>query len=292
MKNIPCKDGIIYHYVKKYRRRRLVTVLILVLLLCVYAFFSRAYLANAFAGASELNTERFAKEVQTREVGEEFELHRSESVQIDTYALKAYSYWQDIAYEFDVRLENPQSTGIVYTTQNTDPAAEDLNMESAVLYTADIGGITTLVLAYPHNILQNGDTVCGVFTRPARIIEHDIAKSPLFDSDSEICAYVLDTRGISMESQFADIVFCTLLLLLILYLLIRLICQYVNPLFSPTYRGIDKYGNLTETVTGVEKELSGKVTNCRIKGKIVTDNWIITKDTFKLKIVKNHMKKH
>ncbi len=292
MKNVPCRDGIIYRYAKKYRRRRLITVVILICLLCAYAFSCRAYLSNAIFGSQTLDEERFEKEVQTRELGEEFELHRSEPQTIDAYALKAHSYWQDSDYEFDVKLKNPVRTDIVYTTANTDASADDRSMESAVVYAAFVGSVRTLVLAYPHHDLKDGDTVCGVFTGIPRIIEHDIAKSPEFDAESKICAYMLDIRGISMESQFADIVFCTLMLMLILYLAIRLIFQYVNPLLCPTYRSIDKYGDIGDIVENIESQLAGRVKNNKIKEKTVTENWIVSEDTFKLKIVKNHMQKH
>lgn len=292
MKLIPCKDGIIYHYVKKYRRRRLITVLILAVLLFAYAFSVRPYLANAFLGPEVLDAERFASEADMREVGEPFELHRSESTAIESYALKAYSYWQDMDYEFNVTLSAPERTDIIYTTANTDSTAADADMESAVIYTASIGGVKTLVLAYPHQELKDGDVVCGVFTAPARIIEHDIAKSDAFEADEMICEFMLDIRGISMESQFADITICIMLLMLILYLTVRLIFQYINPFTSPTYRGIDKYGDLAETVVKIEKQLCKAVDGKNIKEQIITENWIVSRDTFKLKIVKNHMQKH
>jgi len=255
-------------------------------------YFTRAYLLNAAFGADKLNVTRFSSEVETKNVGEEFELHRSQSTIIENKALKEMSYWQDNVYEFDVVLSDVKKTQIAYTTANTDSTVEDQSMESAVVYTANIGDVKTIVLAYPHHNLKDGDKVTGIFTEIPLIINHDIAASEEFSAKERICVYMLDIRGITMESQFFDIVFCTLMLMLILYFAVKLTVQYINPFAAPTYKQLYKYGKTIDVVGSIEEQLSMKNIGAEIKGTVITENWIVSRDTFKLKIVRNHMQKH
>lgn len=288
MRKSNAAEGMIYKSMKKHRTRFLVTEIFLIALLLLYFIMCYEYISNVFMGAAAFDEAKFASETETIAVGEPFELHRSDNVSISDYALRPDSYWQENKYEFDVKLENAQKLPVSFTNATTDTGDDSESDEiSTNLYIAQINGIKTLVLCYPHQDIASTDTVTGIFTSIPLVVAHDVAGCGAFASDDEICSYMLDTRGIEMESETFDVVFCLILLLVIIFLGIKLIIQYTDFHRTPTYSQLAKYGEIQE----IEEQVEGELTlGVRKKKKTVTENWIVSEDTFKLKIVKNHLK--
>jgi len=280
--------GTIYKSMKKHRVKFLVIEILLIVLLVGYFAATYEYISNIFVGGVAFDEARFAKEAETIAVGEPFELHRSDDVSINDYTLRPDSYWQDNHYEFALDLKSAQKLGISYSNRTTMTGTDETYDEiSSCLYLADIGGIKTLVLAYPHQDLSAIDTIDGIFTSIPLIVAHDVAASGAFAPTDEICQYMVDTRGIEMESERFDLVFCTVLFGIIIYLAAKLVLQFADYHHTPTYRQLAKYGPIDEIEAQVEAELAAAR---KEKRQLVTENWIVSEDTFKLKIVKNHMK--
>lgn len=279
-------NGIIYKSMQKHRRRFLIIEILLAVFLIWYFVMCQEYIINVFQGAVDFDEARFASEVATLEVGEPFELHRNDDISINDYAIRADSYWQDDKYEFNVSLKNVQKLDVDFNneTTGTDGRGDEI---SSNMYVADIGGIKTLVLTYPHTHLASEDAICGIFTSIPLIAAHDVAKSKMFNPTDEICAYMLDTRGLEMESESFDLLFTSVLLIVVIYLGIKLWRQYRDYLRTPTYRQLTKYGDAKDIAYKIETELADGV---KEKKRLVCENWIVSEDTFKLKIVKNHMK--
>ena len=280
--------GAVYKSMKKHRVKFLVIEILLMVLLVSYFLGCYEYISNIFIGGVAFDEARFAKETETIAVGEPFELHRSDDVSINDYAIRPDSYWQDNRYEFALDLGSAQELGISYSNQTTMTGSDDIYDEiSSKLYVANIGGIKTLVLAYPHQNLSGTDTIDGIFTSIPLIVAHDVAASGAFAPTDEICKYMIDTRGIEMESERFDLVFCTVLFGIIIYLAAKLALQFADYHHTPTYRQLAKYGPIDEIEAQVDAELAAAR---KEKRQLVTENWIVSEDTFKLKIVKNHMK--
>ena len=76
-----------------------------------------------------------------------------------------------------------------------------------------------------------------------------------------------------------------------MFLVFKVVIQYINPLSTPTYRNLEKYGDIKTISDDVEDQLAKLgVTNIKKKKPVVTDDWIISEEPFKLKIAKNHAK--
>ncbi len=288
MRKKQSSQGTIYKSMKKHRVKFLVTEILLIVLLAGYFSGCYEYISNIFIGGVAFDEARFAREVETVEVGEPFELHRNDNLSINDYALRPDSYWQDNRYEFALNLKHAQKLGLSYNNQTTGSGSDETYDEiSSNLYVADIGGIKTLVLTYPHQNLAEIESIDGIFTAIPLIVAHDVAASGAFKPTDEICKYMIDTRGIEMESENFDLIFCAVLFGIIIYLAAKLALQFMDYHSTPTYRQLAKYGLIDEIEAQVDAELADAR---KEKRQLVTENWIVSEDTFKLKIVKNHMK--
>lgn len=276
----------IYKAMKHYRTKFTVITAVLAVIFVWYFAVAFPYISNVMTGASAFDESLYAENAQMREVGEEIELHRNDATNIPEFALKDSSYWQGAKYEFTVPIEKAQNLGIAYTNATTGTGSEEnADMTSAVLYRAKVGGKDTLILAYPHEDLENMTEVTGIFTSIPLIVEYDVAKNENFSSDDEISVYMLDTRGLEMESEQFDLVFSISLFAIVVFLTIRLLRQYKNYRITPTYRQLEKYGSPDDVAVDVDCAIKGKKW---VKGEIETERWIVKKDTFKLKIIRNY----
>lgn len=288
MKNLSPVPGLIYASMKKYRKKFVVIELILILFWIWYFCACHEYILTVVCGSTPLDVSRFSQETQNVSVGEPFELHRSDDITIKDYALRPESYWQGEKYLFETALSSPQKTSVYFTNATTGTGDDSEGNElSAEVYLAEIGDKKVLVLAYPHQKLTDGSVVEGIFAEIPLVVSHSVAAADDFEPDDSICKYMLDIRGVEMESENFDITFVSVLLAIIIFLAIKLVLQFKNYIYTPTYAQLSKYGEPLEIASKIESEFAASKTE---KNQIVTDNWILSKDTFKLKIVKNHMK--
>ncbi|MBQ4528121.1 MAG: hypothetical protein II998_08610 [Clostridia bacterium] len=288
MKEKNVSKDIISIYMKKYRIKFVVIELILIAVLILYFLWCKPYIINYFQGAVDFDAESFRLEAGTVQVSQEVEIHRNDDTTIPSYSVRAWSYWQDDKYEFHIPVTDVEKTDIQYTNSVTQTGTKGTKKQvSSVVYTADIEGKKVVLLAYPHHVLSDGDVVDGIFTRIPLIVKHDIANSEFFEPGEEICEYMLDIRGLEMESEWIDVVFCAVLGIIIIYLAIKLVRQFSDYTRTPIYRQLDKYDDCLKIEKWISEELEA---GYKIEDKkIITENWIISKDVFKLKIVKNHM---
>ena len=293
MKNIPCKDGFIYNAMNRHRIKHIIRTALVFAVLFLYAFSNRAYIGNVLFGSSNLDSERFAKEVSKIEINKELAAKSDGSRIIRSYAVKSGSYWQDQKYEFDVELSEAHKLPISYTTHNTGNNYDETDSEavlSANLYRGKIEGVNVIVLAYPHQEIKDGTKLTGIFAEMPNIIRTDISLLGSLEGES-FCEYIFDTRGLEMGSEKFDIMLSGALLLFLLYLLIKLAIYFINPYLTPTYKSLGHYGDLETVIRDIENQLKiagiNKITR---KKPAVTDDWIVSQDSFKLKIVKNHAK--
>lgn len=285
------KSGFVYHSMNYHRKKSLCTLLFIVLVFSLYFSAFGPYITNVLTGSVSLDSEKFADDAAFVMSSDGAMSQENVSPVIRNYSLKTMSYWQGDKYEFDVKLGEAQKTPVRYTTKNTDDSfvdGESKEYESAILYRADINGVITYILAYPHQELAAGSTVTGIFTEIPPIISNDIAT---LGETSFYCKYMLDTRGIEMESERFDVMISAVLLALIIYLFVRLVVFYVNPYLTPTYRSLDKYGDVDSVIVDIEAELAeAGVKKISKKNPVYTTNWILSEDSFKLKILRNHAK--
>ncbi len=284
------KDSLIYRYMNKYRTKNNIIILIVAALLTGYFAVFGPYITNVFFGSVPLDGNSFKAQAQLVCPGVS-EAPDDESIK--SSVLKGDSYWQGDKYEFDIRLTDIEYTGIDYTTKNTSESFNPETSEplrSAMLYMAGIEGVPVLVLAYPHTELTEGAAVSGIFAPVAPIIAWDIQNSAEYNG-REIFPYILDTRGLTMESEPFDVFIFAALCVILLFLIIKNIVYYINPLTTPTYRSLAKYGKTEETVADVEAQLKAKgIDRVQKNNPVYTEDWIVSRDVFKLLVQKNHAK--
>lgn len=281
-------DSFIYGSMKKYRIKFLIILITLFLLWILYFISNSAYILNRFTDHPWLNESHFSENTETIKIPKPFELHRNDDLLIKDYALKDTSYWMGNRYEFKVSLNeiSPIDSDITNETTNTGNEASKKEI-SAKLWMAKIGDKDVVVLTYPDFDPEQDIEVTGIFTEIPNIINYQLANVFSENPDSEICSLMLDTRGVEMESESFDVVFSFVTLLILIFLSVKLSIQFADYHKTPTYRQLEKYGDADEVVKLIEKEIE----NATGAGKqYVLENWILTPDTFKLKIVRNHMK--
>ncbi len=281
-------DSFIYNSMKKYRMKFLLILIILLVLWVTYVIANGPYILNRYIDHPYLSETHFSQNTKAIKIPEPFELHRNDDLSIKDYALKDMSYWKGNSYEFKVPLSAVTSIDSDITNETTGTGNAATKKEvSAMLWMAKIGDKNVVILTYPNFDPQKDKEVTGIFTEIPHIINYQLANAFSEDPDFEICEYMLDTRGVEMESEGFDIVFSFVTLLILIYLSVKLSIQFADYHKTPTYKQLEKYGDGDEVAKLIEKELS----NAKVSGKqYISENWIITPDTFKLKIVRNHIK--
>lgn len=285
------KDGVIYKAMNKHRQKNIRYCLTVLAILIIYFFSCKPYITNTLFGATPLNEAEFKKDAVTRALKVQKNADGEVSQLINSKVLKDDSYWQGDKYEFTVELTDVRQTEITYTTKNTSENPEDAKGEkSAVVYLAKIGGIDTIVLAYPEQKIENGTKIDGIFAPIPPVVSYDMLLNNDF-ADKEFYLYMLDTRGLEMENEGFDIVACIVLLAVLLFLTIKVVIQYVKPLSTPTYRCLSKFGDVKTISDDVEDQLKKKgISLIKRKQSVITEDWILTEEPFKLKVAKNHTK--
>lgn len=282
-------DGLIYRSIRKHRIRFLIAEIILILILVSYFIGCFEYISNVFTGPVDLDVARFAHDSKdfVYEVEAPFDMPRDSDSSVKDYAVRKTSYWQDDKYEFSMVPENVREAGIKYTAQSTGGAG-DAEVVSAIIYSADIGGVETVIIAYPDYKIEDGKQIDGIFTAIPFVLRHDLSQSDNYPTGTPICGYMLDTRGLEMESESFDITFCVILLAIILILAVKLVIQFADYRRTPTYLQLEKYGEPDAVYLWIDSQLEA---GYKEDGKrIITEDWILEEDVFKLRIVKNHMK--
>ena len=221
-------EGYIYGEMKKYRRKFLLILMVLAILWATYFVANSPYIFNRFLPHGELDVSHFSKNSKNVSVGEPFELHRNDDTTIPDYALKGASYWKGSKYEFIVPLSDMTELefGITNKTTNTGDGSTQDNI-SAKVWLAKIGDKEVVVLTYPDFKPEVQKEVTGIFTSIPYIMKYNLANYFQDSPDYEICEYMLDTRGLEMESESFDIVFSIAFLAVIIFLLIREISKKV-----------------------------------------------------------------
>ena len=283
------KSGFIYSNMRKFRAKYAVILVIFIIAVILFAANSSEYIIKKIIGSTPLDLEKFAT-VETQVLPADYTMDvKNEDKKIYNFATPSTSYWQGNRYYFSAVVEDVANVETAFTyrgapvTSEVDTDADPIMLKATY---AVIGGITVPVITKPNQNILKGDTIEGIFTNHSPLILEQLAKKS-GGKDMEICGYTLDTRGIEMGSEHSVCTLVLISIILIIYLLVKLIIYFVNPLKHPIYAQLDKYGEIQYVAEDVDKEIENNITN-REKGIIYTTNWIVTKKEFKYQIIKNH----
>lgn len=283
------KDSVLYKAMARYRIKFLIINLVLTVMLISYTVAKLPYLKTAWFGETPLKTERFLKETKTITVDRKIELGRKDRRNPDGSYLKKSSYWQDDKYLFELSLENLQKTDVSYEGTVSINEEETKIKTIYELYVAQIGGRNVAVLAFSGQEVKEKMTGCIVHMQKPVLA----GISELIDEkgELELSEYIIDVRGLEMEAESSDHLFFWIYLAALLLLYIKLLVYFVNPLRTPTYRQLYKYGKTEDIADEIDRQ--AKLPSARRNGKdLVLEDFILTKSTMKLAVTKNHTKKH
>ncbi len=284
------KEGILYRNVIK-NRRKLLAILVLVIICFVWFTTSiYPYLAKRAMGASLLDTERFLTS-DCVVIGPTYTSDNPKMEKIFSFADARTSYWQDHRYYFSVNPDKLVYSGLSYTGGGevvSDITDTQIDPVAVNIHFAYIGDRVVTVLSHPDQKIDSFLELKGIFVKASPLILKDLSRN--IKEDYKISAYTLDVRGIEMSAESSDTFIWILLIALIIYLSVKLVRYYSNPLKHPTYKQLEKYGDVLELIEDIELQLQNDVVSME-DNQIITADWIITEQSFKKLIQKNHTAK-
>ncbi len=283
------KDGFIYKEMKHYRRKYLVINIICTLLYLAFAIGSFPYIITEMTGATPLDAERFLEETGTVVIDEVIELGRKESKSPDNACYKSESYWQDNRYYYTVDISDIADAGKAFTTMVNMGTGTAEEIEVYRVYVANIGDRAVAVLA--NSSWVPSKRVSGYMAELSRPVMAKISET-LTEGDSlEIGNYMLDIRGVEMDTANTDFACFWIFMLLLVFLWAKLIVHYMKPHLTPTYRQLVKYGDICTVEDDINSQLK-KESVYREKGKTILEDYILYRGTFKHEVKRNHMARH
>lgn len=279
------KTGVLYHSLSRGRIKLLIIFVLLFVMFLCYTVSIMPYLEKRAFGAVPVDESNFAVS-GTVEVTKEYKADKA-IAKIYGYALKEQSYWENDKYFFSVKLDELTSSGLAYTASGailnpdtdveTDPVAVKVDF-------INIGGVKTAVLSMGDAVVKKDMTVDGILTEISPLILENL--SGVLPEGEMISKYMLDIRGIDMGSEFSDILFWFLYIALLLFLGIKLVIYYINPLKHPTYKQLEKYGETAMVIQDIETQFKARAEKTA-KDETRTADWIMTKKSFYHKVEKN-----
>ena len=284
------KEGILYRNVVKNRRKLLAIFVLVVICFLWFTVSIYPYLAKRATGASPLDTERFL-ESDCAVIGPSFTSDDPSKEKIMGFAETRTSYWQDHRYYFSVKSDKLEYSNLSYTRGGevlSDLIDTDIDPVAVCVHFANIGERVITVLSLPEQDIESLSEFKGIFVKASPLILKNLSEN--LKEDRQISAYTLDVRGIEMSAESSDTVIWVLLIALIIYLGIKLIRYYKNPLKHPTYKQLEKYGDVLELIEDIELQLQNDVVSIE-DNQIITADWIISDQSFKKLILKNHTAK-
>ena len=277
---------ILYGAVKKYRRKFLICNIIFLALIAAFTFWRLPYLKTEFFGSTELDEKMFLSECGTFTIDEIIELDRHDNKEPETYYYKDICYWQNGSYLFDIDVDSLKKTGIIYKSTVKISDNNSIEYESAEIYLADIGGKKTAVIAEPDK--KYGKTVTGYLVEPSKAVVSELSKMDYGADGLELLDYFIDCRDVDMETASSDALIFKLCLIILVALFVKLVVYYINPSLTPTFRQLRRYGNIEEVAADIERQAKSPDAYIEDK-KLITADYILSDESFKKKVVKNHM---
>lgn len=281
------KDKYLYKEMNRYRTKYLIINIVITLLFLAFTISKLPYLMTSVNGAVPLDTERFAKECKTFTMDSVTELGRKDTKNPDNNCFRSNSYWQDNTYLFSVTPDLVTDTGKVFSQEIEVMSGVKETVDVYRVFLADIDGVKVPVITFAN---AKPDKFEGYMTELSKVIKASVSEYVADTTGSEeICEYMLDARNGEMDTSATDPWIFVLWLILLIFLWAKLVIQYINPLTTPTYRQLVKYGDVLTVEQMVNEQIDDAVVEK--KNKIMKD-FIVFRDTFKLAVNRNHTAKN
>lgn len=284
------RGKIIYGGMIRGRRNFLIINIILAVIYILYLCRSMPFVVGKLHGPYEFNEDKFFSSTQDITIDEQIEIKKRADKSIPYYAYIGLSYQDEKKYRFNVEFDEFKKVKDGSFMDYIDPkTGETIPKEFNAIYIGKIGDRNVPVLWSGLTAPQPNVEISGVFTEPADIVVAEISALVPESGNISINEYLFDARGVEMETENTDIAYVLIGFALVVFLFVRLIRYYINPYSHPAYRQLEKYGtcDTEEVIEDIENQFESDDVYTEGKELIATD-WIMTKDFFKNKVVKNH----
>ncbi len=281
------KDKFLYKEMIHYRRKYLVINIAVTLLFVIFTILKFPYIKTGFAGESPLDMNRFSSETGTFVIDELIELGRKDEKTPQNACFRSESYWQGNNYLFEIKADSVKDTGKVFTQTVANGTSGSEEVAVYRIYLAEAGGKKVAVLASAREKVTENMT--GYVTKMSKPVKARLSETLKADESLEVCEYIFDIRGVEMDVARTDFATFWMYIALLAFLWIKLAIQYKDPKTTPTYRQLIKYGDIETVAEDVNTQFESAR---REKKQILLEDYILERDTFKMKIVRNHTSKH
>ncbi len=287
MKNIR-KGPILYNGMVRGRRKFLLINIIIPVLYILYMMRAMPVIVGKLHGPYELDYNNFINNTKNITIDKEIVMKKRADKTIPSYAFFDTSYHDGNKYRFNVKFDSFEDVGVKYTKEIQDPQTKEvIEYTLCTVYMGKIGDNTIPVLHHGDVVPDTDVELTGIFVQPAEVIKSDISKLTSDGTTVIMNEFMFDSRNLEMEIENTDVAVMILGFALLLFLYIRVLRYYINPYKHPTYKQLYNYGNLEEVINDIEDQFEADNVFMEDKELISTD-WIMRKDTFKNKILRNH----
>lgn len=288
------KTGILYQEMKRGRRKYLILLLLFAALLVWFVCANSMYLAAKMHGPYPFDQTKQTAFLQTplQTITKPVTMKKREDRSITSYAAPQNSWLYNRQYRFSVIFDEVTPTEIHYdtTVQNPETKQEETYVLQRV-YMGKFGTTQIPILAYANQTPQAGQEISGLFLQPDKVIVSDLSANVGEENPLVIPQYLFDMRGTEMGTENSDPWIILLWLIVLVILAIRLIRYYVNPYKHPTYRQLEKYGELSAVIADINAQFASDEVYRDDNKELVTPDWCGKRDPFRFKITKNHRAK-
>ena len=283
------KDGLIYKKMKRYRRKYLIINIVCTILYLAFITWRFPYIRTQMTGSTALDESRFIAETGTMVIDEVIELGRKETKTPESACFRDSSYWQDGRYLYDMEIKDIADAGKSFTSTIDTGMGEPQEVEVYKVYTASIEGRRLAILANAK--WQPTEKVTGYLSEFSRPVMAKVSETLTKGEKAEYSSYMIDLRGLEMDTANTDYACFWIFMALLVFLWAKLVLHYVNPLRTPTYRQLVKYGEVLSVEEDVNTQ-AAKDSVYKEKGKLILDDYILYKGTFKYEVKRNHMSRN
>lgn len=280
------KGKILYKGMTRGRTKFLIINILVTILYIMFMCRAMPFIVGKLHGPHDFNPDTFFDATEDMVIDKMIVMAPREDKSILSYTFMENSYHEGNKYRFNVSFDSIEKIHDGVIAEDVDETEESSVYKFNKIY---MGKIEDRNIPILWSGIGNPDStvMSGIFTEPAKVVVSRISETIPVGGQINMNEYVFDARGIEMETENTDIPFAIMGFILLAFLYIRLIRYYINPYTHPTYKRIEKYGDLEEVINKIEDQFEQE--EIKQDGKeFYTTDWIVTKEFFSNKVKVNH----
>lgn len=230
-------------------------------------------------------------EEQYKQIIDQLNSQRKFNVEAQSMSDYANVYKQNNKYKFEIKPVKVYDIGLYYETSNSisvngiDSPYEETDVTHKYIL-LDTGKALVLTKVAPDFDIDKHQSYKGVFLPLSSVLVNDVRKS-LGEGNAlnNVFYYELDTMTRFSSYEKMDIMYFFVLLVIVIVMGIKFIIYRIDYHKHPTYKQLNKlYGNPSDNEISLDTSLSDEAKVVVNKNTYKTEDWMVTRGTFKTKI--------